>query len=331
MNITQVLRARGVGVGMKLVGTATPAEVLAGKTFSNADGNDKVGTMPNRGAVVITPSAAAQTITEGYHNGNGTVAAVTVPAANVLAGTTIAGTAGTMVNQSGSNKSAANTAVSGTSIVLRPPAGYYDAAAASNIFATDADFISANIRADKNIFGLQGSIPVQTGAVQVTGSAQWPDGQLAVYLPNGYYDPAVAQLRVSLAQLQAAEGDLQAANIKSGVNIFGLIGTLVEGMRYATGTFNRPSSTTAVSVSGLGFQPKIIIYKWLGQASAAGAGLFVDGSLTPVQPVGISVYVNSSSTTYVGTGLFTINPDGFTLPSNSAPPAGDIQYWAYTL
>ena len=43
-------------------GTATGADVIAGKTFSSSAGIGSTGTMPNNGAVSITPSAATQAI-----------------------------------------------------------------------------------------------------------------------------------------------------------------------------------------------------------------------------------------------------------------------------
>lgn len=56
-------------------GNALPADVLSGKTFSNADGIDKTGTMVNNGAVsiILTDHDPTYTIPEGYHNGNGIV------------------------------------------------------------------------------------------------------------------------------------------------------------------------------------------------------------------------------------------------------------------
>lgn len=62
------------GVVIQPTGDAVAANVLAGKTFSNASGIDKVGTMPNRGAVSQTIGAGqSYTIPDGYHNGNGVV------------------------------------------------------------------------------------------------------------------------------------------------------------------------------------------------------------------------------------------------------------------
>lgn len=57
-------------------GDALPANVLAGKTFTN-DNGPQTGTMVNNGAVSQTISAGqSYTIPEGYHNGNGTVTAL---------------------------------------------------------------------------------------------------------------------------------------------------------------------------------------------------------------------------------------------------------------
>lgn len=55
-------------------GTATAADVKAPKTFSNASGDNIVGTMPDRGAIngSVNPGVA-YVIPEGYHNGQGRV------------------------------------------------------------------------------------------------------------------------------------------------------------------------------------------------------------------------------------------------------------------
>lgn len=70
-----VLASGGASTG----GDALPAEVLAGKTFTN-DNGAQTGTMPNRGAVSQTLQAGqSYTIPEGYHNGSGTVTATGGP------------------------------------------------------------------------------------------------------------------------------------------------------------------------------------------------------------------------------------------------------------
>lgn len=64
--INFILQGEGGG------GTAQPADVLSGKTFTN-DLGEQVGSMPNIGAVNITPSTINQQIVAGYHNGGGVV------------------------------------------------------------------------------------------------------------------------------------------------------------------------------------------------------------------------------------------------------------------
>ncbi|MCI1615970.1 MAG: hypothetical protein LKH86_24710, partial [Heyndrickxia oleronia] len=53
-------------------GNAQPSDVLSGKTFTN-DSGEQTGTMPNNGAITITPTTTDQAIPQGYHNGSGKV------------------------------------------------------------------------------------------------------------------------------------------------------------------------------------------------------------------------------------------------------------------
>lgn len=98
---------RSVLQDAKPTGNALPADVLAEKTFSNADGIDKTGTMVNNGAVTITLTAQdpSYTVPEGYHNGSGTVsftpsggdgADLVVTCSEDFAGATISCTDGTI-------------------------------------------------------------------------------------------------------------------------------------------------------------------------------------------------------------------------------------------
>ncbi|MEK4980993.1 phage tail protein [Bacillus sp. FSL K6-6540] len=62
------LVAKMAGV-IKATGNATAGDVLAGKTFSNAVGNNRTGTMPNRGAGgLITPGTTNITKQAGYYS-----------------------------------------------------------------------------------------------------------------------------------------------------------------------------------------------------------------------------------------------------------------------
>lgn len=62
--------------GVTPTGNALPADVLDGKTFSNANGVGLTGAMINRGAISQTISpGGSYTIPAGYHNGSGRVSA----------------------------------------------------------------------------------------------------------------------------------------------------------------------------------------------------------------------------------------------------------------
>ncbi len=61
------------GSAIQASGDAGAAEVLAGKTFSNANAAGIAGNMPDHGAVILTPGPADVAITTGYHDGNGKV------------------------------------------------------------------------------------------------------------------------------------------------------------------------------------------------------------------------------------------------------------------
>jgi hypothetical protein len=77
----------------------TPDKVLDnGQQFFNTTGTwgPAAGTMPNNGAVTITPGASAQSIDAGYHNGSGSVQGDTdLTPENIVAGVTIFGVTGT--------------------------------------------------------------------------------------------------------------------------------------------------------------------------------------------------------------------------------------------
>ncbi|WP_044479467.1 hypothetical protein [Paenibacillus antibioticophila] len=83
---------------IRATGNATAADVLAGKTFSNANGNGLQGAMPNQGAGgTVTPGTANQTKPAGYYSSPITVLgdADLVPK-NIRSGVDIFGVVGTL-------------------------------------------------------------------------------------------------------------------------------------------------------------------------------------------------------------------------------------------
>jgi hypothetical protein len=97
-NIATGVNIFGVtGTGLIASGNAAAGDVLTGKTFSNASAVGVAGTMPNNGAVSITPGTSAQSVAAGYHNGAGSVAGdADLVAGNIKSAVNIFGVTGTV-------------------------------------------------------------------------------------------------------------------------------------------------------------------------------------------------------------------------------------------
>lgn len=110
-------------------GDATIADVLAGASFTGADGTKKTGTMPNNGAAAIRLSdLAAKSVAAGYYSG-GTAKIADAEAAkiipeNIKNGVTILGVEGTMEASAGGDYNiAATTNSDGTQSLAITDAG----------------------------------------------------------------------------------------------------------------------------------------------------------------------------------------------------------------
>lgn len=91
--------------------------------------------------------------------------------------------------------------------------------------ATAADILAGKTASNAN-GPVTGTIPVLTGNRTATGVAKWPDGALAVYPEKGYQKGGAGdgEIKVTTAQLQAAEPNLNSAYILSGRPMFGVPG-----------------------------------------------------------------------------------------------------------
>lgn len=81
---------------------ATAANILSGKSYFGLTAGGwgpGTGTMPDNGAVTITPGPSAQTIAAGYHNGAGTVGGdADLVAENIKSGVNLFGINGSLAN-----------------------------------------------------------------------------------------------------------------------------------------------------------------------------------------------------------------------------------------
>lgn len=102
-NIAGGISVFGVaGSALVAAGDAVPGDVLTGKTFSKTGAAGLTGTMPDNGAVTITPGTANQSIPAGYHNGAGTVAGdPNLASGNIRGGASIFGVTGSVIQASG--------------------------------------------------------------------------------------------------------------------------------------------------------------------------------------------------------------------------------------
>ncbi|MFD5020002.1 hypothetical protein ACFWMP_13960 [Paenibacillus sp. NPDC058367] len=173
-----IVKAAGIyDEQITIAAVSVPADkLLTGSTVAGTP-----GTMPNRGAVTITPSALAQTILLGYHNGLGVVAAVTFNPAKVLNDTTIAGTKGT-VPILGTHTSSINTAWDGNNLYVRIPngayvnpstTGYPEIIVSPAQARADTNIQAGNIRNGVWMYGLQGNLkPWFGGLISVNFATQ---------------------------------------------------------------------------------------------------------------------------------------------------------------
>lgn len=140
-----------------LFGDAGVGDVLEDKTFQSITaGAAATGTMPNRGAVIMTPGTSDQTIQQGYHNGTGKILSLGGDAAagdvleDVTFSSDVAGreVAGTMPNRGG--------------VVITPGTsdqdieeGYHDG---TGYVKGDVNLVAGNIKKDVKIFNVTGTM-----------------------------------------------------------------------------------------------------------------------------------------------------------------------------
>jgi hypothetical protein len=183
-------------------GNAVNGDVLNGKTYSN-DSGSSTGSMASIGALSITPGISSQTITQGYHNGSGSVDGDSdLATSNIKNGVNIFGVAGSLTVASGdagdgdvlNGKTYSNDSGSSTGSMANIGAlsitpgissqtitqGYHNG---SGSVDGDSDLVTGNIKSGSNILGVAGDsnvVNTSTGdAVAgdiLSGKKAWIDG-----------------------------------------------------------------------------------------------------------------------------------------------------------
>ena len=124
--------------------TATPGDVLAGKTYNDGEGNVQVGTISSKSAATYGAKTSAQTISAGqYLSGNQTIAAVTqsgLSAANIAKGkiVTVSSNGSNLYNITGSYKPVATYVTKGAGYRNGHNGEYYGSNQAISVSVTGA-------------------------------------------------------------------------------------------------------------------------------------------------------------------------------------------------
>jgi|LSQX01.3.fsa_nt_gb hypothetical protein len=235
--------------------TTTPPTFIAGKAYT-----------------VWYDASKACFFTEASAEGNAT-------ADSVLAGRTFSndedtGLVGTMPDQSGKTVSSAGFTRDDTTIKVKLQKGYYDTS--SQVTISDPDFVADNIRAGKEIFGINGAFTADATATasqilsgktayvkgnKITGTM--PNNGAKIITPSTVNQAIPAGYHSGSGYVQGS-ANLKPENIKSGVNIFGVIGTskpITDEKKIVTGTgtftisgsFTQYIPLTSLSITPEGF------------------------------------------------------------------------------
>lgn len=116
----------------------------------------------------------------------------------------------------------------------------------------DANFNPAYWRSDVTMFGLRGVMPNRSAEnihLPAAAVTVWANDRVFLQPPQGYYDGST--------WVTTAAPQFNASNIRNGVNLLGITGTMVEGRRTATGTFVHNGAQTS-TINGLGFTPSTV-------------------------------------------------------------------------
>jgi hypothetical protein len=152
----------GVAVAIKINASNTGASTI------NINGRGAKSIRDPRGNTLPAGKLTAGSIYTLRYNGTnfilqGEGASGNAAASDLLSGKTASTDAGeitgTMPNRAGDNANLASS-VSGTTLKLRAPKGYYDGTD-DTVTITDTDFIASNIKSGVKLFGITGTMPIK--------------------------------------------------------------------------------------------------------------------------------------------------------------------------
>ena len=245
-----ILQGKGGG------GNVTADKLLIGAT-ATGDSGAIVGTMPDNGAINITPGMTAQTIPQGYTSGGTVAGDSNLITGNIKAGATVFGVAGkssvvdtadgtttadkilntytgyvngAKVTGTMANNGAVTITPGGTAKTIPP--GYHNGA---GTVATDVNLVTGNIIAGKTIFGVAGKASVvetssatATAGQMLSGATGYVNGNLITgTIPSkgtATINPSTTTQTISAGQyisgtqtIAPVTGSAQASQVLSGL------------------------------------------------------------------------------------------------------------------
>ena len=179
---------------------------------------------------------------------------------DVLQGKTFTNDSGQELTGTMPNRGSGGTVTPSTSNQTKPK-GYYSS---DIVIAGSSNLVASNIKKNVNIFGVTGNVIQATGnaqASQVLSGATFSNssGSGTGTIPNRggarTITPSTTNQTLSAGYYSgnitvAGSGNLIAGNIRSGINIFGVNGSLKD-YKEQTITYNIPSITTSTQVKNL--------------------------------------------------------------------------------
>lgn len=260
--------------------TATDTEGALAELFTSASNGKaslvsgietKGGTVTQAGDVVTFAELGAgiASIDVGVDTSDATAAA-----GDIAAPKTAYGSAGTKITGTATDKRGSATVITPGTADQTIPAGLYGGAAGDGKVLGDADLIQANIKNGVNIFGVVGNYSgtgyntsdatmiaadlrtgktgyISTGKITGTMTDHTGAGNDATSWTNATADTAVEAVPAAgywdgTHGIALTDADLVAANILSGINIFGVAGT---AKRFATGTHTPGSDASSITIA----------------------------------------------------------------------------------
>ena len=212
-----------ISTGVDISGvTASAADILYDKKTFDINGDLVTGTIQQQTATNrnITAASQVETINAGYYPSSFTVgipsSAVTgLSAGNMLSTATVLGVTGDIPTVSPS-KEELTTAADYVTI----PLGYHPTVKTITIASSAiTDLNSNNILSGKTILGVEGSIPTQSISNSIISTVSQ-----SIPIPSGYY-----AFDTAISIKSEDQENLVPSNIKSGVTILGVTGTIEGG------------------------------------------------------------------------------------------------------